>query len=164
MFVRCNNGHTHWGRRGAAGWLSVWDNPNGPRRFLLVRRANCHNAGFYSIPGGALEPGETPAEAARREVVEEGLGDVLENQVIGRIHHLGCGGWYYRTVVGVTIGTPPPLPLEGPEHDDLVWVTRREAFRDLPLHPGLYIPRGGQVRRDWVRTHARYNDYKTVSD
>jgi ADP-ribose pyrophosphatase YjhB (NUDIX family) len=40
-------------------------------RVLLVRRARAPNAGHFSLPGGAVEPGETLAEAARREVHEE---------------------------------------------------------------------------------------------
>jgi len=38
---------------------------------LLVRRANDPNQGQWSIPGGALELGETLAQAAIREVREE---------------------------------------------------------------------------------------------
>jgi 8-oxo-dGTP pyrophosphatase MutT (NUDIX family) len=36
-------------------------------RILLVR----HVEGHWQLPGGAVEPGETPAEAARRECMEE---------------------------------------------------------------------------------------------
>ncbi|MGD9786176.1 MAG: NUDIX domain-containing protein [Hyphomicrobiaceae bacterium] len=38
---------------------------------LLVLRGQGANAGLWSAPGGRLEPGETPAEAARRETLEE---------------------------------------------------------------------------------------------
>ena len=36
-------------------------------RILLVR----HVEGWWSLPAGAVDPGETPAEAARRETLEE---------------------------------------------------------------------------------------------
>src|SRR5204863_7457976 len=36
-------------------------------RLLLVR----HVEGWWSLPGGAIDPGESPAEAARREAREE---------------------------------------------------------------------------------------------
>lgn len=41
-------------------------------RFLLVRRSDSVSyPGFWNLPGGGVEPGETPEAAARREVWEE---------------------------------------------------------------------------------------------
>lgn len=40
-------------------------------RVLLVLRGHEPQSGRWSIPGGRVEPGETPAEAAAREVLEE---------------------------------------------------------------------------------------------
>jgi 8-oxo-dGTP diphosphatase len=40
-------------------------------RLLLVQRANPPQAGRWTLPGGRVEPGETPAAAAAREVAEE---------------------------------------------------------------------------------------------
>jgi acetyl-CoA carboxylase carboxyl transferase subunit beta len=40
-------------------------------RFLLVRRARDPEAGRWTLPGGRVEPGESPATAAAREVAEE---------------------------------------------------------------------------------------------
>ena len=38
---------------------------------LLVQRANAPAAGVWALPGGSVELGETLAEAAEREVLEE---------------------------------------------------------------------------------------------
>jgi mutator protein MutT len=44
-----------------------------PLRVYLVRRAAtmAFASGMYAFPGGSLEPGETPVQAAVREVMEE---------------------------------------------------------------------------------------------
>lgn len=38
---------------------------------LMVRRAKDPYAGYWSVPGGTLEPGEYLSDAVRREVLEE---------------------------------------------------------------------------------------------
>jgi 8-oxo-dGTP diphosphatase len=40
-------------------------------RFLLVQRGHEPEAGRWTLPGGRVEPGESPAAAAAREVAEE---------------------------------------------------------------------------------------------
>ena len=44
--------------------------PDG-RVLLAERRAGRDAAGFWEIPGGQVEPGESPASAAARELLEE---------------------------------------------------------------------------------------------
>jgi len=41
------------------------------RDVLLVRRINPPDAGLWGFPGGKIEPGETLADAAQRELLEE---------------------------------------------------------------------------------------------
>ena len=40
-------------------------------KVLLVRRNRAPSAGLWSLPGGKIEGGESPREAARRELKEE---------------------------------------------------------------------------------------------
>ncbi|HZE93765.1 MAG TPA: NUDIX domain-containing protein, partial [Gemmatimonadales bacterium] len=54
-------------RETSAGGVVFRRGPDGQVRFLLIRDSY-KNWGF---PKGHLEPGEPPAEAARREVTEE---------------------------------------------------------------------------------------------
>ena len=46
--------------------------PYRDERFLVARRAaGLHLAGHWEFPGGRIEPGENPVDAARRELSEE---------------------------------------------------------------------------------------------
>jgi len=49
-----------------AGSVALWED-----RILLCRRAIMPRAGFWTLPAGYLELGETPQEGARREAWEE---------------------------------------------------------------------------------------------
>lgn len=41
------------------------------KEVLLIKRKNQPFAGFWALPGGFIDPGETPEQAARRELEEE---------------------------------------------------------------------------------------------
>ena len=54
-----------------AGCLSVWQD-----RILICRRAIEPRLGYWTLPAGFMENGETTEQAAARETVEEALADV----------------------------------------------------------------------------------------
>src|SRR2546425_498632 len=74
-------------RETSAGGVVFRRPPDSEPRFLLIRDSY-RNWGF---PKGHLEPGEPPADAARREVAEEtGLNDLVLHGPIRVID------WYFR--------------------------------------------------------------------
>ena len=71
-WVRCDLGHRHWGRYGAAGLLVADRSTAGEPLVLLQHRAAWTASGdTWGIPGGARDSHESPAEGALREACEE---------------------------------------------------------------------------------------------
>jgi ADP-ribose pyrophosphatase YjhB (NUDIX family) len=106
-------------------------------KILLVRRARSPGKGFYSLPGGRVEFGESLHTALQREVDEEtGL----------RIEIIGLAGW--REVLPGTSGDGHYLimsfaarwignePVLNDEHDDFKWLAP-DALSDLKVTGGL---------------------------
>lgn len=98
-------------------------------RVLLLRREH-QGARWWLVPGGGVEPGETPAEAARRECAEETGFDVTVGSLGYRVFHHGRLEQYYQ---GMVVGLHPG-DLSGPEYS-----AERQAER------GTYAP-------DWLRS------------
>ena len=106
-------------------------------KILLVRRARSPAKGFYSLPGGRVEFGETLHAALHREVDEE---TALKIEIIG------LAGW--REVVPGTAGGGHYLimsfaarwiagePVLNDELDDFRWLAP-DALGDLRLTDGL---------------------------
>jgi 8-oxo-dGTP pyrophosphatase MutT (NUDIX family) len=60
------------GARRASALILLYPGPAGPRMPLTVRRADLpQHAGQVSLPGGRIDPGEQPVDAALRETHEE---------------------------------------------------------------------------------------------
>jgi 8-oxo-dGTP diphosphatase len=58
------------------------------RRVLLIRRGARPALGQWSVPGGKLEPGETLAQACRREVLEETALSIEPRSVIAVVERI----------------------------------------------------------------------------
>lgn len=72
-------------------------------RLLLVKRAKEPNKGMWSIPGGAIELGETIFEAARRETREECSVEIEVVRVLDAVENIvkDAGGRvrYHYTII-----------------------------------------------------------------
>jgi ADP-ribose pyrophosphatase YjhB (NUDIX family) len=106
-------------------------------RILLVRRARSPANGFYSLPGGRVEFGETLHAALHREVLEE---TALEIEIVGlagwrEVLPTANGGGHYliMSFAARWIGGEPVL---NDELDDFRWLPP-DALGDLRLTDGL---------------------------
>lgn len=104
-------------------------------QILLVRRGHSPQQGRWSVPGGHLEPGESAADAAIREALEEtGLQVRIEREVLNVRIPAGGGRQFdvhdfAATVIGGSL-TP------GDDATDAGWFSPHELL-DLPLVTNL---------------------------
>jgi 8-oxo-dGTP pyrophosphatase MutT (NUDIX family) len=94
------------GRASAAVTLTLLPDDDGAACFLLTRRASRlrNHAGQWALPGGRLEPGESAADGALRELAEE-VGLVLpEEAVIGALDDYATRSGFVITPVVVWAG------------------------------------------------------------
>ena len=104
---------------------------------LLVRRARSPGQGFYSLPGGRVEFGESLHTALHREVDEE---TALHIEIVGlagwREVLPGAGGGGHYLIMSFAarwIGREPRLNYE---HDDFKWLAP-DGLGDLRVTGGL---------------------------
>ena len=106
-------------------------------RLLVVRRGTPPDAGSWSLPGGRVEPGETPAEAVVREVAEETGLRVRAGELVGRVRIPGPGGVVYDVAdLRCTLVDPAGMPVAGDDAADAAFVDRATLL-SLTCTPGL---------------------------
>jgi ADP-ribose pyrophosphatase YjhB (NUDIX family) len=109
---------------------------------LVVRRSNPPLAGRWGFPGGVLELGETVAQGAARELLEE-TGVVAEPAgtltVIDSIQREDAGRVrYHYTLVAVRGIWQSGEGIAGDDADEVAWLSRADILdRDLPVAPAL---------------------------
>src|SRR4051812_20101209 len=106
-------------------------------KILLVRRARSPGKGFYSLPGGRVEFGESLHTALHREVDEEtGLRiEILDLAGWREVLPAAGGGGHYL-ILSFAARWTAREPVLNDEHDDFKWLSP-DALGDLELTSGL---------------------------
>ena len=106
-------------------------------RALVVRRANPPMAGRWGFPGGVLELGETVAEGAMRELLEETgvvaepIGpltviDTIDRDDEGRVR-------FHYTLVAVRGRWLSGEGIADDDADEVAWLSRADIRRGRPV-------------------------------
>ena len=120
---------------------------------LLTRRASSlsAHAGQWAMPGGRIDSGETPEQAALRELVEEVGLQLSSDAVCGRLDDYATRSGYVITPVVVWAGAARELTPNAAEVASIHRIPATEMLRDdAPLlnhvkgaeHPVLRMPVG----------------------
>jgi ADP-ribose pyrophosphatase YjhB (NUDIX family) len=106
-------------------------------KVLLVRRARFPAKGFYSLPGGRVEFGETLHAALHREVDEE---TALKIEIVGlagfREVVPGTSGGGHYLIMSFAARWRSGEPVLNDELDDFRWL-EPDSLGDLKLTDGL---------------------------
>ncbi len=120
-------------RRHSFGIVPIAFEQAGRPVFLILRAYK-----YWDFPKGGAEEGETPLEAARREMTEEtGIGEVTlawgEVSMTTGVYAGDKVSTYYPARVEMQqITLPDSAELGRPEHDEYRWVSYEEARVLLP--------------------------------
>jgi ADP-ribose pyrophosphatase YjhB (NUDIX family) len=104
-------------------------------RLLLIRRGRGAGAGWWSIPGGRVEAGETLAEAVVRELREETGLDGTCDRFVGWVERIDADHHYVILDFAVT-ATPGPA-IAGDDAAAVAWVPVDDVASWPPVVEGL---------------------------
>ncbi|TDC67656.1 CoA pyrophosphatase [Actinomadura sp. GC306] len=115
-----------------------------PSVILIKRAYRGRNAGQWGLPGGRLEDGETPEEAALREMREEIGLDAGPRDILGRLDDFPATSGFAITPIVVVLDDPGPLvPCPDEVHSVHHTSLRKLAADDTPAW--VPQPDGGRL-------------------
>jgi 8-oxo-dGTP pyrophosphatase MutT (NUDIX family) len=127
----------------AAVLIAVTDrlgHPDGPGVLMIHRPSHMRaHPGQAAFPGGKIDPGETPIEAALREANEELGIDAADVRVIGATDEYRTGTGYQITPVLAVV--PQDLPLQPSPNEVASWFEPPLAFM---LDPANHTRHSGE--------------------
>lgn len=103
---------------------------------ILTRRSENleHHAGQWALPGGGVDQGETPEDAALRELAEEVDLQLGPDDILGRLDDFTTRSGYTITPVVFWGGDNPNLTANPAEVDSIHRIPLREFMRgDAPV-------------------------------
>jgi ADP-ribose pyrophosphatase YjhB (NUDIX family) len=104
-------------------------------RLLLIRRGRPPGVGYWSVPGGRVQLGETVGEAVVRELAEEtGLEGVCD-ELLGWVERITDEHHFVILDFRVTI-LDPADPVAGDDAAEAAWVPLHEVS-EMDLVDGL---------------------------
>lgn len=109
---------------------------------VVVIKYKEHNTGFYDIPGGKIEDGETKEEASIREFKEETGITILKQHYIGHntIEYPERIFEFEIFIVDDYSGEPQEF-----EENDSMWVDIADIFNEPQIFPSIEVIR-------WLKT------------
>lgn len=126
---------------------------NDREEILLLRRTNTgYRDGFYDMPAGHLEEGETLRQAAARELKEETGLDVMEDglEFVELLHRTSTDRVYLDVFFQVKQWEGDAAIMEPLKCDHLAWFP-------LSALPEMIVPHQHQVLRDKIE-HCTYRE------
>jgi len=139
----CQQGHVHWGALGAAGLLLSHRRAEETAYLLAQRSRVVDQPGTWGIPGGAMRDGESPSDAARRELIEEIV--VQPEYAVTAVQRSDCGGgWAFWTLLGEV--SEEVETYCGAQTESTGWFTL-DQMRMLDLHPEFKAWASRNLRR-----------------
>ncbi len=146
--------HHGSGLKHAAVAITIVEADNGEDAaiILTLRSSKLKNhSGQWALPGGRIDPGETPEQTALRELSEE-VGLTLDKEnIIGRLDDYTTRSGYIMTPIVVWGGTntkliPNPAEVSSVHRIQIEELLRPDSpiLEDIPesSHPVLYMPIG----------------------